>query len=81
MWIDTQGHEAKVLAGAEKTLARRPPMLIEFWPPVLGDAASAVLDLLTNYGSCRDMRTGRLVERREELLQTYANDATDLLMT
>jgi len=32
IWIDTQGYEGHVLAGAEETLRSRPPVVIEFWP-------------------------------------------------
>ena len=34
IWIDTQGHEGHVLAGAERVVARerRPFVVIEFWP-------------------------------------------------
>jgi FkbM family methyltransferase len=34
MWIDTQGHEGHVLAGAQEILARerRPVVVLEFWP-------------------------------------------------
>jgi FkbM family methyltransferase len=34
VWIDTQGHEGHVLAGAERILARerRPFVVLEFWP-------------------------------------------------
>lgn len=34
VWVDVQGHEAQVLAGAEALLAARPglPFVIEFWP-------------------------------------------------
>ena len=32
VWIDTQGHEAQVLAGAESVLASDVPVVIEYWP-------------------------------------------------
>jgi FkbM family methyltransferase len=32
IWIDTQGHEAKVLSGAQGTLAAGAPVVLEFWP-------------------------------------------------
>lgn len=32
VWVDTQGHEAHVLGGAERLLARRVPWVIEYWP-------------------------------------------------
>lgn len=38
VWIDTQGHEAHVLAGAPDLLRSQLPVLIEFWPYGLREA-------------------------------------------
>lgn len=38
IWIDTQGYEGHVLAGARDTLRKRPPVVIEFWPSALSRA-------------------------------------------
>jgi len=35
LWMDTQGFEGHVLAGATRTLKSRPPLVIEFWPGAL----------------------------------------------
>jgi FkbM family methyltransferase len=35
LWIDTQAHEPEVLRGAAGLLARRPPVVFEFWPAAL----------------------------------------------
>lgn len=32
IWIDTQGFEGFVLAGANRAIQRKPPLVIEFWP-------------------------------------------------
>lgn len=32
VWIDVQGHEAHVLAGADKVLDARIPIVVEYWP-------------------------------------------------
>ena len=32
LWIDVQGYEGEVLAGASLLLANKPPVVIEFWP-------------------------------------------------
>lgn len=32
VWVDTQGHEAHVLAGATETQRCRVPWVIEYWP-------------------------------------------------
>jgi len=44
MWIDVQGFEGFVLAGATELLARRVPTVLEFWPR--GMAASGSFALL-----------------------------------
>ena len=32
VWVDTEGHEFRVLSGAEKVIASGTPFVIEFWP-------------------------------------------------
>lgn len=32
VWVDTEGHEFRVLSGAEKVIAAGTPFVIEFWP-------------------------------------------------
>lgn len=32
LWMDTQGYEGFVLSGAQQFLARRAPLVLEFWP-------------------------------------------------
>ncbi len=32
IWMDTQGYEGYILAGASRFLSERPPMVLEFWP-------------------------------------------------
>jgi FkbM family methyltransferase len=32
LWMDTQGYEGPILAGAEKALATHVPLVLEFWP-------------------------------------------------
>jgi len=44
VWMDAQGHEAQVLAGAPNLLASAAPMVIEYWPYGLRRAEG--LDLL-----------------------------------
>lgn len=39
VWIDTQGHEAHVLTGAESLLASDVPVVLEYWPYGLRRAA------------------------------------------
>jgi FkbM family methyltransferase len=40
LWIDTQGHEAHVLAGASSILERGIPLVLEYWPYGLRRARS-----------------------------------------
>lgn len=35
VWIDTQGHEANILLGANKLIKKKIPIVIEFWPYAL----------------------------------------------
>ena len=37
-WIDVQGHEGHVLAGAEALLDSEVPIVCEYWPEGLGSA-------------------------------------------
>ena len=32
LWMDTQGFEGHVLAGGARTLQRKPPLVVKFWP-------------------------------------------------
>lgn len=51
--IDVEGHEIKVLEGMRKTLAQKPPLLIEFNPDcqkMAGFTPEAILKLLTKLG-------------------------------
>lgn len=50
VWVDTQGHEPGVLAGAEATIAAGVPFIIEFWPEMYVQAGSfdALLERLTS---------------------------------
>lgn len=60
IWMDTQGFEGHILAGAGKTLAGCPAMVLEFWPEGLESARS--LDLLkravwaAGYTTMRDLK-------------------------
>lgn len=48
VWIDTQGHEAQVLAGAPSLISSDAPIVVEFWPYGLSRAGGLVpfLDLI-----------------------------------
>src|SRR5690606_985273 len=40
LWMDTQGYEGHVLRGAPRLLARRVPVVAEFWPYAMKRAES-----------------------------------------
>lgn len=51
LWVDAQGHEGQILAGASGVLDRRVPTVIEFWPYALRRAEG--FELLTRIVSER----------------------------
>lgn len=61
-WIDTQGHEGQVLAGAPVLLASAAPIIIEYWPYGLRRAAGLELlhRLISDSGR-------RIIDLRETL--------------
>ncbi len=74
VWVDVQGHEAQVLAGAPALLAARPdlPFVIEFWPYGLRRAGG--LDQLCaiiadTFGTVIDVRAS---ERRATVVELPA---------
>jgi len=94
VWIDTQGHEARVLAGATSVLRSRVPVVLEYWPYALKRAGTGDLELLhdligTHYETVVDLgASGRarstvsMPARQVGHLQTlYRGTAdTDLLL-
>ena len=40
IWMDTQGFEGHILAGARNALAARTPMVLEFWTFAMNRAGS-----------------------------------------
>ncbi|HET7485898.1 MAG TPA: FkbM family methyltransferase [Solirubrobacterales bacterium] len=58
LWIDAQGHEGQIVAGAKTLIAKRVPLVIEFWP--YGLRRSGGLEELVNtisftYGKLLDL--------------------------
>ncbi len=61
VWMDAQGHEGHVLAGAQQVIAAGIPILTEYWPYGLNRAGG--LDrfhtaVAEGYGTVIDLRTG-----------------------
>jgi FkbM family methyltransferase len=65
LWIDAQGHEADVLAGADELLAAQPPLVIAYRPRKLrsADRLDLFLELVGGIGS-------RIVDLRAPSLRT-----------
>jgi FkbM family methyltransferase len=58
-WVDTEGHEYRVLSGAEKVIAAGTPFVIEFWPHQLrqnGDYELLLELLASQMGEIIDIR-------------------------
>lgn len=79
LWLDTQGHEPRVLAGAPDLLAARPVIVTELWPPVLGDAVRELAALLAPYPTVLDLRAGGPTTV-EAAARRWADGHTDLLL-
>jgi FkbM family methyltransferase len=79
IWMDTQGHEASVLAGAVELLKFQRPLLMEFWPAALGDSIGKLRDALAPYQNVIDMQNGQ-VTSWPELLDRYRDGFTDVLL-
>ncbi len=64
VWIDTQGHEAHILAGASSLFESHTPFVIEFWPYGIERQGSSCEDIIQLLASCSvyDLRgdAGRL---------------------
>ena len=89
VWADAQGHEAHVLAGAERLIEAGVPWVIEYWP--YGLHAAGTLDRLHDligerFGRFVDLRAGggpRPASEVAELATRYGGlqGFTDLLLT
>lgn len=63
IWMDIQGYEGIALLGATRTLARRPPMVLEFCPQLMNAAASyaALKSSVAGYRGFHDLgRPGKI---------------------
>ena len=86
VWMDVQGYEARVLAGASSILDAGLPLVTEYWPEQLtriGDLADYKAAVLGAFGRVLDLRTGQWHEgpAMERFLDSYAEKVwlTDLL--
>ncbi len=92
-WLDVQGHEGQVLAGAGSLLSARVPVVSEFWPAALRRSGGlrTFTDLVaTHFSRVVDLRRAQDEDRAvplpaadvASLAERYAgpNDFTDLLL-
>jgi FkbM family methyltransferase len=87
LWVDAQGHEGHILAGAGELLATGVPAVVELWPQAL--AAAGGLDrylaaATEHYTDVLDLDRAdgelRPVASLPELVETYADGFTDVLL-
>lgn len=73
LWMDVQGYEGHVLAGAPLTLGKRPPLVLEFWPRGLRRTASfdILRECLAGYDCFVDLNEPRRVRPISELDGLY----------
>ena len=93
VWMDAQGHEGHVLAGAQRLLSARIPVMTEYWPYALRRAGGLQRfhDLVArHYDTIVDLRSNRdeppvafSAARIEELADRYSDRSSsysDLLL-
>lgn len=61
LWIDTQGFEGFVLAGAKRILSEKPPIVAEYWPYAMRRAGSfdAFISPVAHYQKFIDLEFGK----------------------
>ena len=90
IWLDTQGHEAKILRGARKLLSKGIPMVTEFWPEGIENSGESIdsfcAEILSHYKFFFDLREKEPRKRScfelLSLAREYAinRDYTDLVL-
>jgi FkbM family methyltransferase len=86
VWVDTQGHEGQVLAGAPGLLASRVPVVCEYWPYGLRRAGGLELFnavVARSFARVIDARTGAETpaDRVAELADRYTGERySDLVL-
>lgn len=81
VWIDTQGHEGRVLAGGASLLSRRVPVVCEIWPHGLAQMGTSPDELYAMarslWSSLWIVRRGRLVRYPISFLPTLFHELDD----
>lgn len=86
IWMDIQGYEGIALLGAPKTLARKPPMVLEFCPRLMraADSYEALRSSIAGYSGFYDLGrpgTMRAIGELDALASAlgFQGDFTDIL--
>lgn len=66
VWIDTQGHEPVILSGAEKLIAKKTPIVIEFWPYVLKRSGEweSMLNIISRFDYIIDLSKKEIIKEK-----------------
>ena len=69
IWIDTQGHEPKVLMGAQNLLKSKAPIVIEFWPYELKRKSlwAPMFEILEKFDFFVDLSEKTLEKKKNQL--------------
>lgn len=79
LWLDAEGHEVDVLAGASDLLSARPVVLTEFWPKAIAHRLGEFEAMIADYTTIVDMSTGD-VTTLTRAAETHRHGLTDLLL-
>ena len=65
LWMDIQGYEGHALAGAERLLVARPPLVLEFWPygMLRADSFPSLQRAIAHYRGFHDLKRPKLPAR------------------
>jgi FkbM family methyltransferase len=84
LWMDVQGYEGHALAGAQRLLAGRPPLVLEFWPygMLRADSFSSLQRSIAHYRGFHDLERPMLPLRPiRELARLFAELEPDARFT
>ncbi|MGB6065796.1 MAG: FkbM family methyltransferase [Desulfomonilaceae bacterium] len=81
-WIDTQGYEGNVLAGAGSLLTKKVPMVIEFWPYALKRLAGygSLCQAVSAYDNIVDVRASAQSEKLVTLRPSHLDSLHETLL-
>ncbi|WP_442287948.1 FkbM family methyltransferase [Variovorax sp. M-6] len=77
LWMDTQGFEGHVLAGGTRTLHRKPPLVMKFWPD--GLSRSGGLERLRQALQVAGYTSFRDLNEPDDVFLPFSVDVLDVL--